>query len=107
MAKFYVQSGTMRSVVQAETGRKAVLWAVHEAMRQVLPMEDGPFDSPRSKSERVSSNGVAVLSDRVTVSETGFDHSDASTHPTLDVVGEWNQMVCTLERLERMLYRAA
>ena len=40
MAKYYVQSGTMRSVVEAESSRKAALWAVHQAMRQVLPIED-------------------------------------------------------------------
>lgn len=107
MAKFYVQSGTMRSVVQAESRRKAALWAVHQAMQQVLPMEDDATDSPESKSERVSSQGIAVLSAKVTVSERGFDRSDASTLPTLEVVTEWNQMVTTLDRLQRMLYRAA
>lgn len=107
MSRFYVQSGTMRSVVQAESRRKAALWAVHQAMQQVLPMEDDATDSPESKSERVSSQGIAVLSGKVTVSETGFNGSDASTLPTLEVVTEWNQMVTTLDRLQRMLYRAA
>ncbi len=107
MAKFYVQSGTMRSVVQADSRRKAALWAVHQAMQQVLPMEDDAADSPEAKSERVSSQGVAVLTAKVTVSETGFDRSDATILPTLEVVTEWNQMVTTLDRLQRMLYRAA
>ena len=107
MAKFYVQSGTMRSVVEAESRRKAALWAVHQTMQQVLPMEDDWTESPDAKSEKASSYGVAVLSAKVTVSERGFDRSDASTFPTLDVVTEWNQMVTTLDRLQRMLYRAA
>ena len=107
MAKFYVQSGTMRSVVQAESRRKAALWAVHQAMQQVLPMEDDLSESPESKSEKVSGQGVVVLSAKVTVSERGFDRSDASILPTLEVVTEWNQMVTTLDRLQRMLYRAA
>lgn len=107
MSKYYVQSGTMRSVVQAESSRKAALWAVHQAMQQVLPMEDGPTDSPEAKSERFTQGGVAVLSSRVTVSQRGFDRHDAQTIPTLEVVTEWNQLVTTLDRLERMLYRAA
>ena len=105
MSKYYVQSGTMRSIVQAESSRKAALWAVHQAMQQVLPMDSD--DSPETKSEKVASTGVAVLSGKVTVSERGFDNADASTMQTLEVVTEWNQMVTTLDRLERMLYRDA
>ena len=107
MPKFYVHSGTMRSVVQAESRRKAALWAVHQALQQVLPMEDDWIESPAAQSELSSSHGVAVLSAKVMVSERGFDRSDASIFPTLEVVAEWNQMVTTLDRLQRMLYRAA
>jgi len=107
MAKYYVQSGTLRSVVQAESSRKAALWAVHQAMQQVLPMEDQSDQSPQAKSEKVSRVGVAVLSGNVTVSQQGFDRQDATTMLTLEVVTEWNQLVTTLDRLERMLYRAA
>lgn len=107
MPKYYVQSGTMRSVVQAESSRKASLWAVHQAMQQVLPMDDEDDDSPATKSQQVANRGVAVLSGTVTVSERGYDRNDATTMPTLEVVAEWNQMVTMLDRLERMLYRAA
>jgi hypothetical protein len=105
MAKFYVQSGTMRSVVQAESTRKAAIWAVHQAMQQVLPMETE--DCPQTTSEKVGSRGVAVLAGKVSVSERGFDAEDASSMPTMEVVAEWNQMVTTLDRLQRMLYRVA
>ena len=107
MAEFYIQSGTMRSVVEAESPRKAALWAVHEAMQQVLPMEGDASDALESKGEPLSSHSVAVLARKVTVSERGFDRSDATTIPTLEVVSQWNQMVTTLDRLQRMLYRAA
>lgn len=107
MAKFYVQSGTLRSVVQAESSRKAALWAVHQAMQQVLPMEDQVNESPEAKSQHVSRRGVKVLSAKLTVSERGFDREEAISMPTLEVVTEWNQLVMTLDRLERMLYRAA
>ena len=40
MAKFYVQSGTFRSVVAADSARKAALWAVHQVMQQVLPTDE-------------------------------------------------------------------
>lgn len=107
MAKYYVQSGTMRSVVEAESCRKAALWAVHQAMLQVLPIEDEGGQSPETKSERAATSGVSVLSGRVNVSERGFDRGDAASLPTLEVVTQWNQMVTTLDRLERMLHGAA
>ena len=105
MTKFYVQSGTMRSVVQADSTRKAALWAVHHAMQQILPMD--AVSSPESRSENVASQGVAVLSGKVTVSQCGFGEEDATSMSTMEVVSEWNQMVTTLDRLEKMLYRAA
>ena len=62
MSKYYVQSGTMRTVVQAETTRKAALWAVHQAMQQVLPMEGNATDSSDLRTEMNGQDGVAVLS---------------------------------------------
>tara|TARA_R110002049_G_scaffold50370_2_gene142976 strand:+ start:37178 stop:37501 length:324 start_codon:yes stop_codon:yes gene_type:complete len=106
MAKYYVQSGTMRSVVEAESSRKAALWAVHKAMLQVLPIEDDGQQTPEMKSQHVTESGVSVLAGKVSVSERGFDRSDAASLPTLEVVTQWNQMVTTLDRLERMLHRA-
>ncbi|TWU56757.1 hypothetical protein Poly51_26740 [Rubripirellula tenax] len=107
MAKFYVQSGTVRIIVQAESSRKAALWAVHQTMQQVLPTADDADQTPTSKSEKANTQGFAVLASKVTVSERGFDRNDASTMSTIEVVAEWNQMVTTLDRLERMLYQAA
>ena len=106
MAKYYVQSGTLRTVVEARSSRKAALWAVHQAMQQLLPIEDRPGETAESKSRQVASNGVAVLAAEVTVSERGFDRPDGTSLQTLEVVSQWNQMMTTLDRLERML-RAA
>ena len=106
MAKFYVQSGNLRTVVQAESSRKAAIWAVHETMQQVLPVDD---EFSQSKSDRDSSemSTVIMLTKRITISERGFDRSDASIMSTLEVMNEWNQMVTTLDRLEQMMHHAA
>ena len=101
MAKYYVQSGTMRSVVQAASSRKAALWAIHQVLGQVLPLNS---DADAAGNDPVQE--VTMLSAKVAVSERGFDRDDASSLLTMDVVTEWNQMVMTLDRLERMLYRA-
>ncbi len=105
MAKFYVQSGTFRSIVEAESSRKAALWAVHQAMQQVIPMDEDIIATPASES--ACEKELSVLAGKVKVSQAGFDRPDAAQLPTMEVVGEWNQLVSTLDRLEKMLYRAA
>ena len=107
MAKYYVQSGSMRSIVQAESTQKAALWAVHQAMKQVLPLDDANGSSGLNCDQSEAPQEVAVLSGKVTVSEQGFDGVRSTTMRTMEVVAQWNQMVATLDRLEQMLYRAA
>ncbi len=104
MDQYYVQSGNFRRVVRAENARKAALWAVHHVMQQVLPI-DG--NSAPNVSRDEAETPVAVLGGRVRVSNRGYDHVDAGEMPTMEVVADWNQMVTTLDRLERMMYRAA
>ncbi|GAB5515414.1 hypothetical protein [Rhodopirellula baltica] len=122
MAKFYVQSGTFRSVVAADSARKAALWAVHQVMQQVLPTDEDDDSLSASATNENSSNTitnrppsgdasgqrpgstpVAVLDGRVRISERGYDRNDCAEMPTMEVVAEWNQMVLTLDRLQQMM----
>jgi len=132
MSKYYVQSGTVKSIVEAESSRRAALWAVHQAMQQILPLEHEETACERSDQEGVDTDGsdhtgarsavtdvvlpnreqhlhkkTVVLSEKLRVSRCGFDRSDATQMATMEVVSEWNQLVTTLDRLEKMLYRAA
>jgi hypothetical protein len=99
MAKYYVQSGTLRTMISAESVGKAAIWAVHQAMQQVFPIDAASLQS--------DDKPTAVLSSVVRVSEQGFDRTDAIVSSTIEVVSQWNEMVSTLDRLERMLHRAA
>ena len=109
MAKYYVQSGNFRRVVAAESARKAAIWAVHEVMQQILPgeLDAGGHDTARFQHTDEPTQKVTVLSGKVCVNEIGFDRTDANEIPTMTVVGEWNQMVMTLDRLERMFGNAS
>ncbi len=99
MAKYYVQSGTLRTIVSAESAGKAAIWAVHQAMQQVFPID--------GDSAVFEDKPAAVLAAKLSVSEQGFDRTDSIVTPTIEVVSQWNEMVNTLDRLERMLHRAA
>ncbi len=111
MAKYYVQSGTLRTIVQAESTQKAAVWAVHQVLGQVMQLESAPTAAIDAESQSAEfmdrSNRVAVLGSTVCVSEQGFDRRDAKSLETLTVVSQWNDLVSTLDRLEKMLYRVA
>ncbi len=112
MAKYYVQSGTFRTIVQAESTKKAAVWAVHQVLGQVMQLDTAPtngaeFDVDSMAPLSNNASRVAVLGSTVSVSEQGFDRHDAKSLETLVVISQWNELVSTLDRLEKMLYRVA
>lgn len=112
MAKYYVQSGTLRTIIQAESTQKAAVWAVHQVLGQVMNLESAPSSTNDSETDGYQdmtdwSQRVTVIGSTVKVSEQGFDRCDAKSHETLNIVSQWNELVSTLDRLEKMLYRVA
>ena len=106
MGKYYVQSGNLRKVVQSESARRAALWAVHDVLNQVLPLDGSSGESIDHVSAAANVEGPVILARRVTVSERGFDSAEATSMSTLDIVTEWSDLLTTLQRLERMLHRS-
>ena len=101
MAKFYIQSGGLRMIVQADTMQGAALWALHRCMCRTMPFlsdDPAPVDS-----DTVDSDTVARLGETIRVSEIGFDRNDARYHLTLDVLTQWNQLMAALTRIEDQL----
>ena len=103
MAKFYIQSGTMRATLAAEDSRRAALWAVNQAMQQVVPVFDDPDLTPEQKSDNALVEGMLVLGGTIRLSEQGYDRDDAEEMNTFEVVTEWNQLMIALDRLEKLL----
>lgn len=103
MAKYYIQSGTMKAVISADDTRKAALWAVHRVMQQVLPMDDESRSVEEKSQGLAAQGGVMVLDGRIRLSESGFDRDDAQQICTAEVVTEWNQLMVALSRLEGLL----
>lgn len=103
MAKYYVESGTVQMITEAEDARGAALWAVHGAMEQVLPVcPDDPL-TPAEKNERIRQRGCSVLDATIRISEQGFGRADAETLDTVEVFVEWNQLLMAMTKLERRL----
>lgn len=105
MAKYYVESGTLRMVVQADDARGAALWAVHKALQQVLPLYDDESLEPQQKQQQALQHGLLVLDDVVSLSEIGYGRADYRL-ATAELVLEWNKLMIALTRLENDLLAA-
>lgn len=103
MAKYYIQSGTLRATLAADDARRAALWAVHQVMQQVLPVEEDADLTPEQRQDNKIVEGILVLDGTIRLSEQGYDREDAEEIATIDVVSEWNQLMVALDRLERLL----
>ena len=104
MAKYYVESGTVQMVTEADDARGAALWAVHQCMEQVLPVCPDDPQSPEQKAERIGQRGCGVLGQTICVSEQGFGRDDAPAYDTAEVFTEWNQLMMAISKLQQQVH---
>ena len=77
MAKFYVQSGSLRGIVDCFDSECAGVWAVNRVMDRIasLPVADAPMDDEQ-KWEEENDIGMFALEDCIRIREPGFDTYD-------------------------------
>jgi hypothetical protein len=92
MAKFYVQSGSIRTILDSVDLDRAALWAVNEVMDHTLSLDcetmEGGQDSDAAKQGMES----RFLAATIQISEVGFDRDDASVVDTLEVFRHWYEL---------------
>jgi len=127
MAKFYVQSGTLRAVVDSASADRAALWAIHQAMQQIAPVEttsdDNMASANNSRTQGFDAQGFDAqgfdaqgfvnksfvaqdfisLGDSIYLSEVGFDQEDSLRVDTFAAFREWHELWHALEKLEALL----
>ena len=102
MAKYYVESGTLKLVIQADDPLQASLWAVSRALQQVIlsPRQDSE-QSQQGSREKPPDTEFLVLGRDFRVNEFGFGHDRCTTIETADLVTQWGQLMTTLNRIEK------
>ena len=85
MPKYYVQSGTVRAVVDAADAEEAAITAVQWSCDQhdTIHVEGSLEEMHYPDSE------PGELHDDIFVSEIGFNRADAKAFDTLDIVAVW------------------
>lgn len=117
MAKYYVQSGNVSTIISADDAEKAALWVVHRTMQQILPVYDEA--QPEPALEKLTQQGggrlgelgglarstpeMMVLGAQIQISEEGFDREDCESLDTFRLVCQWNQLMVALDRLQELL----
>lgn len=102
MAKYYVTSGEVRLVVQAEDARTAALWSMHLAMEKGCDLDQ--LELSLDQREDLARFDMLVRFDRwMKVSEIGFGRNEAGEFESIEMMIEWNQLAMAVARLERLI----
>lgn len=104
MAKFYIQSGNVRTVISADDAEKAALWVIHKALQQVVPVYEDEELSAQEKGEVAVLQGVMVLGNQIQVNEIGFDRPDSQQLDTFELLVHWHQLMVALDRLSSQVH---
>ncbi len=98
MAKYYVQSGSIRGVVDCYDDQCAAVWAVHRVMQHV---EEGTPNRPIIAEDALSihGQGMHMLEETIRVSEVGFDRQDCQVIDSFDAFIQWHDLTRALESM--------
>jgi hypothetical protein len=85
MAKYYVESGAVKLVLQARSAKRAAVAAFQWSCdRQATIAAESPLEHVQIAEQR-----GWQLEEVILVSQRGFGHIDAIVFDTLDVVAAW------------------
>ncbi|HAN96356.1 MAG TPA: hypothetical protein DCQ98_02485 [Planctomycetaceae bacterium] len=102
MAKFYVTSGDVRVVVQAEEARCAALWTIHLTMRSSVDADQLGL-SPDQREDLARFDSMTRFDRWMRVSEIGFGREEAGCFESIEMMIEWNQLAMAVVRLEKLI----
>ena len=102
MAKFYVTSGEVRVVVDAQDAHAAALWSLHLSLSKVTDLEDLDL-SPEQRDDLAQFDAISRFDRWTKVSEIGFGREEGGRFDSLSLMIEWNQLATAVVRLERLI----
>jgi len=101
MAKFYVQSGSLRGIVDCFDSECAAVWAVNCVMARIgsLPTVDAPTGEDEKDSDEEV--GMFALDDAIRMSERGFDRDDCEMMDTHLAFVHWHQLKKAIDAMHQ------
>ena len=99
MAKFYVQSGSIRGIVDCYDSECAAVWAVNRVMLQIDPMAVTALEEEGGQTDI----GMFALDDSIQISEQGFDRDDCEQFDTHMAFVQWHQLKKAIDALQQQM----
>ena len=105
MAKFYVESGSVRAVVDSVDLDRAALWVVNLVMGDVLPLDvvDEEGTTGEGNSDELKEMNSHHLGETIRISERGFGREDAWIVDTLESFRHWYDLFHAVSSMTRDL----
>lgn len=100
MAKFYVESGSVRAVVDSVDLDRAALWVVNLVMGDVLPLDVGDDEGTLEEPKEMNAHH---LGETIRISEQGFCRDDAWVVDTLESFRHWYDLFHAVSTMSRDL----
>ncbi|MEC8473146.1 MAG: hypothetical protein VXZ38_00725 [Planctomycetota bacterium] len=99
MSKFYVESGSVRQVLDAESIEMAALSLIDLVMKAHVWIYDDSSLSDDVRRDHLMVEALCCLDATITISEIGFERGDAAVRGTPEMVDEWHLLMTRLSDL--------
>jgi len=99
MAKFYIQSGSIRGIVDCYDSECAAVWIVNRVMEQIAPIDEEALYNGEDNDDV----GMFALDDSIKISEQGFDRDDCEVIDTHLAFVQWHQLKRAIEAIHKQL----
>ena len=99
MAKYYVQCGSIRQVLTAESTDQAALAVVDIALQPHLWIYDDPALSEIDCRDHLMVEALLHLDAAIRVSQQGFDRQDAELVGTPETIQQWHALIVAVTKI--------
>jgi hypothetical protein len=99
MAKFYVQSGSFKGIVDCYDDECAAVWAIQRVMERNPGVDD--MDSEAANGDDPMVDAIFGLDDFIQLNEQGFDRDDSVLIELHQAFLLWHQLRKAIEELTK------
>lgn len=99
MAKFYVQCGCSRGIVDSDDPQQAALALVDLLVQPHVWVYEDPSMNPSACRDHLLIEALLHLEPTIKVSERGFDRIDAQLVPTSETMDQWHALMVAASKL--------
>lgn len=102
MAKFYVQSGSLRGIVDCYDQQCAAVWVIQRMVARATQEFENCVSKDKNLQEFID-EAIFELDEVIEINERGFSRSDSSLIDIHDAFCSWYQLTKVIESLSKAM----